>query len=46
MRFIRKVAYVLDLPNNLAGVHPVFNLFLLKTRVEDPTYIVPLEILV
>ncbi|WMV14189.1 hypothetical protein MTR67_007574 [Solanum verrucosum] len=37
------VAYELDLPNELASVHPVFHVSMLKKCVGDSTSIVPLE---
>ncbi|KAK4729692.1 hypothetical protein R3W88_022680 [Solanum pinnatisectum] len=37
------VAYELELPNELASVHPVFHVSMLKKCVGDPTSIVPLE---
>ncbi|KAK4731655.1 hypothetical protein R3W88_024643 [Solanum pinnatisectum] len=40
---VGKVAYELDLPNDLAMVHPVFHVSILKKCVGDPTSIVPLE---
>ncbi|WMV46562.1 hypothetical protein MTR67_039947 [Solanum verrucosum] len=40
---VGKVAYELDLPNDLATVHPVFHVSMLKKCVGDPTSIVPLE---
>ncbi|WMV37379.1 hypothetical protein MTR67_030764 [Solanum verrucosum] len=43
LRRIGKVAYVLYLPNDLALVHPVFHVSLLKNCVRDLTSIVPLE---
>ncbi|XP_015162113.1 uncharacterized protein [Solanum tuberosum] len=43
LRCIGKVAYELDLPNDLALVHSVFHVFLLKKYVGDPTSLVPLE---
>ncbi|WMV32950.1 hypothetical protein MTR67_026335 [Solanum verrucosum] len=38
-----KVAYELELPNDLASVHPVFHVSLLKKCVGDPTSILPLD---
>ncbi|WMV18639.1 hypothetical protein MTR67_012024 [Solanum verrucosum] len=38
-----KVAYELELPTDLAAVHPVFHISLLKKCVGDPASIVPLE---
>ncbi|WMV47006.1 hypothetical protein MTR67_040391 [Solanum verrucosum] len=40
---ISKVAYELELPTDLAAVHPVFHISLLKKCVGDPASIVPLE---
>ncbi|WMV08508.1 hypothetical protein MTR67_001893 [Solanum verrucosum] len=40
---IGKVAYELDLPNDLASVHPVFHVSLLKKCFGDLTSMVPLE---
>ncbi|WMV08068.1 hypothetical protein MTR67_001453 [Solanum verrucosum] len=42
-RRIGKVAYELDFSNDLALVHPVFHISLLKKCVGDPINIVPLE---
>ena len=38
-----KVAYELELPSDLASVHPVFHISLLQKCIGDPTVIVPLE---
>ncbi|WMV19429.1 hypothetical protein MTR67_012814 [Solanum verrucosum] len=43
LRRIGKVVYGLDLPNDLASVHLVFHVSLLKKCVGDPMSIVPLE---
>ncbi|WMV09669.1 hypothetical protein MTR67_003054 [Solanum verrucosum] len=43
LRCFGKVAYELDLPNDLASVHPVFHVSLLKKCVGDPKSIYPLE---
>ncbi|WMV37679.1 hypothetical protein MTR67_031064 [Solanum verrucosum] len=43
LKRIGKVAYELDLPNDLALVHPVFHVSSLKNCVGDPTSIIPLE---
>ncbi|WMV29958.1 hypothetical protein MTR67_023343 [Solanum verrucosum] len=43
LRRIGRVTYVLDLPNYLVSVHPVFHVSLLKKCVSGPIYIVPLE---
>lgn len=43
LRHVGKVAYELDLPNDLTSVHPVFHVYMLKKCVGDPTSIVPLE---
>ena len=37
------MAYKLELPVELAAVHPVFHISLLKKCVGDPTFIMPLE---
>jgi len=37
------VAYELELPTELAAVHPIFHISLLKKCVGDPASIVPLE---
>ena len=43
LKRIGKVAYELELSTELAAVHPVFHISLLKKCVGDPTSIVPLE---
>ncbi|WMV58590.1 hypothetical protein MTR67_051975 [Solanum verrucosum] len=43
LKRIGKVAYELELPADLAAVHPVFHTSLLKKCVGDPASIVPLE---
>ena len=43
MKRVGKVAYELELPAELAAVHAVFHISLLKKNVGDPTFIVPLE---
>ncbi|WMV58600.1 hypothetical protein MTR67_051985 [Solanum verrucosum] len=40
---VGKVAYELDLPNELPLVHPVFHVSMLKKCIGDPSTIVPLE---
>ncbi|WMV30841.1 hypothetical protein MTR67_024226 [Solanum verrucosum] len=43
LRHFGNVAYELDLPSELALVHPVFNVSLLKKCIGDQTLVVPLE---
>ncbi|WMV38122.1 hypothetical protein MTR67_031507 [Solanum verrucosum] len=43
LRRIGKVAYELDLPNDMAAVHPISHVSLLKKCVGDLKSIVPLE---
>ncbi|WMV49316.1 hypothetical protein MTR67_042701 [Solanum verrucosum] len=43
LKKIGRVAYELELPTELATVHPVFHISLLKKCMGDPTSIVPLE---
>ncbi|WMV09889.1 hypothetical protein MTR67_003274 [Solanum verrucosum] len=43
LKRIGKVACELDLPNELALVHPVFNVSMLKKFIGDPVSIIPLE---
>ena len=43
MKKVGKVAYELELPAELAALHLVFHISLLKKCVGDPTSIVPLE---
>ena len=43
LKRVGKVAYALELPADLALVHPVFHISLLKKCVGDPASIVPLE---
>ncbi|KAK4708789.1 hypothetical protein R3W88_029714 [Solanum pinnatisectum] len=43
LKRIGKVAYELDLPNELAPVHPVFYVSMLKKCIGDPMSIIPLE---
>ncbi|WMV50062.1 hypothetical protein MTR67_043447, partial [Solanum verrucosum] len=43
LRRVGKVAHELDLPSDLASVHPIFQVSLFKKCVVDPTSIVPLE---
>ncbi|WMV42010.1 hypothetical protein MTR67_035395 [Solanum verrucosum] len=43
LKRVGKVAYELELPAELAVVHPVFHISLLKKCVGDPTSILPME---
>ncbi|XP_015086941.1 uncharacterized protein LOC107030050 [Solanum pennellii] len=43
LKSVGKVAYELNFPNELASVHPVFYVSMLKKYVGDPTSIVSLE---
>ncbi|WMV09564.1 hypothetical protein MTR67_002949 [Solanum verrucosum] len=43
LRRIGKVAYELELPNNLAWLHPVIHVSFLKNCLRDLTTIVPLK---
>ncbi|WMV50576.1 hypothetical protein MTR67_043961 [Solanum verrucosum] len=45
LRRVGKVSYELELPNELASVHPDFHVSLLKKCVGDPTTIVPLKVM-
>ena len=40
---VGKVEYELELPAELAVVHPVFHISLLKKCVGDPAFLVPIE---
>ena len=43
LRRVEKVAYELDLPNDLAMVHPVFHVSMLSKFIGDENTIVPLR---
>ncbi|WMV59856.1 hypothetical protein MTR67_053241 [Solanum verrucosum] len=43
LKHIGKVAYELDLPNELALIHLVFHVSMLKKCIGDPVSILPLE---
>ena len=43
MRRVGKVAYELDFLNELASVHPIFHVSMLKKCIGNLTSIVPLE---
>ncbi|WMV58454.1 hypothetical protein MTR67_051839 [Solanum verrucosum] len=38
---IEKIAYELELPQELAAVHPVFHVFMLKNCMGDPSLVIP-----
>ena len=40
---VRKVAYKLRLPSELAFVHPVFHISMLKKCIDDHESIIPIE---
>ncbi|XP_070020617.1 uncharacterized protein [Nicotiana sylvestris] len=42
---IRQMAYELELPQELAAVHPVFHVSMLKKFMGDPSLVVPTEII-
>ncbi|WMV29388.1 hypothetical protein MTR67_022773 [Solanum verrucosum] len=43
LRHFGNVAYELDFHSELASMHPVFHMSLLKKCIGDPTLVVPLE---
>ncbi|WMV54810.1 hypothetical protein MTR67_048195 [Solanum verrucosum] len=43
LKRVGKIAYELDLPNELAPVHSVFHVSMLKKCIGDPVSIIPLE---
>ncbi|KAK4727518.1 hypothetical protein R3W88_032435 [Solanum pinnatisectum] len=43
LKRIGKITYELDLPNELAPVHPVFHVSMLKKCIGNPISILPLE---
>ena len=43
MQRVGKVAYELSLPSELALVHPIFHVLMLKKCIGDPKYIFPVE---
>nr|XP_009800299.1 PREDICTED: uncharacterized protein LOC104246227 [Nicotiana sylvestris] len=45
LRRIGQVAYELELPQELAAVHPVFHVSMLKKVMGDPSFVVPMEII-
>ncbi|WMV55082.1 hypothetical protein MTR67_048467 [Solanum verrucosum] len=45
LKRVGKVAYELELPNELASVHSVFHVFMLKKCIGDLVSILPLECL-
>ena len=40
---VDKVTYELRLPSELASIHPVFHVFMLKKCIGDPDSILPIE---
>ncbi|WMV25784.1 hypothetical protein MTR67_019169 [Solanum verrucosum] len=40
---IGNIAYELELPQELAAVHPVFHISMLKKCIDDPSLIIPTE---
>ena len=42
-RRIDNVAYELELPQELAAVHPIFHISMLKKWMDDPSLIIPTE---
>ena len=40
---VRKVTYYLNLPSELALIHPIFHVSMLKKCVGDPLSILPIE---
>ncbi|WMV33413.1 hypothetical protein MTR67_026798 [Solanum verrucosum] len=40
---IGNVAYELELPQELAAVHPIFHISMLKKCMDDPSFIIPTE---
>ncbi|WMV58592.1 hypothetical protein MTR67_051977 [Solanum verrucosum] len=46
LKRVGKVAYQIEFPIELAAVHPIFHISLLKKCVGDPTSILPLESMV
>lgn len=45
MQQVRKVAYELRLPSELASVHPIFHVSILKKCMGDPVSILSIEVL-
>ena len=43
MKRVVKVVYELRLPSELASIHPVFHVSLLKMCIGDPVSILPIE---
>ncbi|WMV08686.1 hypothetical protein MTR67_002071 [Solanum verrucosum] len=40
---IRNVAYEFELPSELATIHPIFHISMLKKCMGDPSLIIPIE---
>ena len=43
LQSVGKIAYELKLPNELASVHPIFHVSILKMCIGDPESILPIE---
>ena len=43
LQWVGKVSYELRLPSELALVHPVFHVYMIKKCIRDPDSILPIE---